>query len=510
MTKKLAAAVAALTSLGAVTACSGFDGGSSPAASKSDLTVALSMEPSSVEPCDSQVADVGIVLHGNVTQSLTEIDPVSGKVRPELATEWRQVSPTTWSFTLRDGVKFQDGTPMNADSVVSSISRLMNPKLLCKSFEQFPSPVTVTATDARTVTVTTKDVDPILPLRMTFADIVAPSTPAAVKTDKPVGTGPYAFDQRVQGQSVKLTRFDGYWGPKPQATSATFVYRTEASVRANMIKTGEASVAMQIAPQDATTDGRTLEFSDDRVLWFRLPTDRAPFNDIRVRQSVQYALDKSTITSTLMQHSGRPYDQLLSPSVNSYLKDYKGPSYELAKAKALLADARAQGVKVDTEFDLVTRHNIVDNGDEVMQAVAQNLKDAGFKVSIKTLDNDAWLKLLRAPFPPDQKPTMIAISHDNLTGDASFSYPKYIASTGVNSTINDKTIDDLLKKAAVAQGDERAAFYQQASKQEYDNVAAMIPFCEVLSRMMIGPAITYKANPLSNNSLRIADITSTS
>ena len=342
---------------------------------------------------------------------------------------------------------------------------------------------------------------------MSFADIVAPSTPADKKTDKPIGTGPYAFTQRNQGQSIKLTRFDGYWGDKPQATSATFVYRTEPSVRASMVKTGEAAIAMQIAPQDATNNDRTLEFSDDRVLWFRMPTDRAPFNDIRVRQAVEYALDKKTITTSLMPHAGKPYDQLLAPSVNSYIDGYQAPSFDPSKAKELIAAAKTAGVKVDTEFQLVTRHNIVPNGDEVMQAVAQNLQSVGFKVVIQTLDNDAWLKLLRGPFPADQKPTMIAISHDNITGDASFSYPKYVSSKGVNSTIRSQKIDDLLAKAAKAQGEERASLYQAASKEEYDNVVALVPFCAVTSLMTIGPNVSYKANPLTNNSLRIADVT---
>ena len=128
MARKAIAAIVGVASLAGLTACSSIsDGATTGGGGKDALTVALAMEPSSVEPCDSQVADVGIVLHGNVTESLTEIDPTTGKVKPELATSWKQVNGTTWTFTLRDGVKFQDGSPMTADAVVSSIKRLMNP-----------------------------------------------------------------------------------------------------------------------------------------------------------------------------------------------------------------------------------------------------------------------------------------------------------------------------------------------------------------------------------------------
>lgn len=508
MTRKSlpAVAVASIMVLG-LTAC-GMDGSSVTGGGDSDteLTIALKIEPSSVEPCDGQVADVGIVLHGNVTESLTDIDATSGEVIPALSTEWEQVDDITWNFTLRDGVTFQDGTEMNADAVVGSLTRLMDESLLCKSHEQFPSPITASTVDDTTVQIVTDGYDPILPLRLSFADIVAPSTPADEKTDHPIGTGPYSFEERVQGQSITLARYDGYWGEKPQATTATFVYRTEPSIRASMIKTGEADVAMSIAPEDATTDGNTLEFSDNRVLWFRMPTDRAPFNDIRVREAAHYAMDKETITSALLENAGEPYDQLLSPSINSYIEGYEGPKFDAEKAKQLLQEAKADGIAIDTEFDLVTRPDIITNGDEVMQAVAQNLQDVGFNVKIRSLDNDAWLKLLRGPFPPDQKPTMIAISHDNITGDASFSYPKYVAGDGVNSTIHSEKIDELLAQAGIAQDEERASLYQQASLEEYENVAAMIPFAQVMSLMTIADGIGYTANPWSNNSLRISEI----
>lgn len=506
MTRKSFLAIIATGSVICVTACSSLGGGAtggSTANSKSDITIALPSEPLSFDGCDSQ--SQGTVTHGNITEGLTTVD-ANGDVKPLLATSWKQVDKTSWTFILRKGVKFQDGTPLSPDAVVSSIKRLMNPKLVCESLEQFTMPVTATASGPDTVTIKTQGLDAILPLRMSFADIVAPSTPPNKKTNNVIGTGPYKIAKLIHGQSIKLTRYNGYWGPKPQVTSATFVYRTDPSVRASMIKTGEADVALQIAPQDASTDGTTQEFDADDVLWFRMPTNRAPFNDIRVRKAAEYALDKKTITSKLMQHVGRPYDQLLSRNVNSYIPGYHGPGYDPAKAKSLLKAAAADGVKVDTEFDLVSRESIMPGTDEVMQAVAQNLEDVGFKVRLRSLDDDAWLKVLRAPFATHGDPSMIAIPHDNTTGDASFSYPKYLQSTGPNSTVHDKVIDNLLTTAAAANGAQRTRYYQEASQEEYKNVVSYIPFAELTSLVMVSPHVQFTANALTDSAVPVAEM----
>jgi peptide/nickel transport system substrate-binding protein len=506
MTKtKTSRGIAALAVLPFVllAACSGQGG--PPADGK--LTIAVAVEPVSLDPCDTQDAANAVVLRTNVTEALTRIDPDTGAVAPFLAESWQQVDERTWRFSLRSGVRFHDGTPFDATAAATSINRVVDPELNCQNLDQFPYPITATAVDATTLEVVSESPDSILPLRISYADIGAPATPAAEKTSAPIGTGPYRFAERVQGQSVTLTRNDDYWGTPGQATGVSYVYREEPSVRAGMARTGEASIAVPVSVQDATDDDRTRSYSDNRVFFLRTSTEKAPFTDVRVRRAAQLAIDKQTIVSTLMERTGEPADQIVAATVNGYVDGYTGVGHDPDEARRLLAEAAADGVDVRAPFDLVTRPDLFPGSDEVMQYIHQNLQAVGFTVDILSLDTDAWLQLLRSPFPPDQKANIIAISHDNISGDASFSFPKYMASDGSNSTIRNTEIDTLLAEAEQAVGDERAARYQQAARLEYEQVNAFLPIALQSKMLMLGPGIEYTPNSLTGVELTVADIT---
>src|SRR6185436_5556016 len=134
-------------------------------------------------------------------------------------------------------------------------------KLACFNTHQFPDRAVGEAASKYVLRVTTKRPDPILPLRMSYVDVSdLKSQSLDVKITTPIGTGPYKFVSRAQGKEIKLTRFDGYWGKPAAAKDVTYVYRIEPSVRASMIQTGEAQVAIAIAKEDATKDGRTVAY----------------------------------------------------------------------------------------------------------------------------------------------------------------------------------------------------------------------------------------------------------
>ena len=181
----------------------------------------------------------------------------------------------------------------------------------------------------------------------------------------------------------------------------------------------------------------------------RAMTDKPPFTDKRVRRAVSHAVDRESITQALMGITGAPWYQMLGPQVNGFIPDFDNAqlAYDPEKAKQLLAEAKADGLPVDTEFLIISRPDQLPNQTEVVQAIAQNLEEVGFKFQLMNLEGSAWLKYLRGPFPADQPATLHMISHDNTSGDASFSYPRYIACGGVVSATCNPKIDELVKQA---------------------------------------------------------------
>jgi peptide/nickel transport system substrate-binding protein len=510
-TRRLVAALAIAGVAALTAACAGGEPASGGGEAR-DLTIVLATEPVSLDPCDTQDAANAQVLRANVLESLTRIDASTGDVVPLLAEEWEgSEDNTTWTFTLRDGVTFHDGTPFDAEAAVAGIERVLHTDIGCGNgtTDQFPYEITVEAVDDTTVRLTSAAPDGILPLRMTYIDLASPATPTDAKTTDPIGTGPFTVDEVVQGQSITLASFDDYWGEKPEATGVTYVYRTEPSVRASMVTTGEADIAVPVSAADAGDDDRTREYSDNRVFFLRTQTNKPPFDDVRVREAVHYAIDRETITSALMERSGLAYDQIVAPTVNAYIDGFEGPEHDLEKARDLLAEAAADGVAVDTTVELITRPDLFPGSDEVMQAIAQNLQDAGFSIAFRSLDTDAWLQLLRKPFPPEQTPNILGISHDNISGDASFSYPKYVASTGTNSTIENAAIDALIAEAETKTGDERADLYQEASRLLYEEEFTLVPIALQTKLILLAPGVEYEPNGLTGVELRIGEISFT-
>jgi peptide/nickel transport system substrate-binding protein len=480
------------------------------------ITVVLAVEPNSLDPCDTQTAQNANIVRGNVFESLTHVSPVDGSITPLLAESWKRVSDLVWEFKLKPNVKFQDGTSFNAQAAAANIRRTQagvdfnSGKLACFNSEQFTTFVKSEAVDDLTLKVTTTKPDPILPLRLSYVDIAdLASQQMTDKITKPIGTGPYSFVSRVQGESVKLTRFDGYWGKAPDVKDVTYLYRAEPAVRAGMIATGEAQMAIAITAGDATSDDRTVSYKDNRIFIMRANSYKEPFIDLRVRMAVSYAIDRESIVPSLMGITGEPWYQMLGPQVNGYIPgfdDKYAMKYNPAKAKELIAAAKADGHPVDTEFDIITRPDLFPGGEEVVQAIAQNLKDVGFHFKILSMESSAWLKYLRQPFPPEQRATLQMISHDNTSGDASFSFPKYITCKGLVSATCNPKIDKLVAEADGAEGAKRAELYQEAAKILYLEDGSMIGVAEQARLIMLGPQVQYETNPLSGIEIRIADV----
>lgn len=488
----------ATAALIALTGCTGAGGDAG--SEDHSIKIVTSVEPTNVEPCNAENGGA-VILRYNVIQSLTDLDADTREIVPLLATSWEQTDDMTWVFQLREGVSFHDGEAFNADAAVFGINRsLNNETLACSNTAKVGSGVVVTpeATGEYELTITTSVPDPILPLELSYVDLVSPNTPVDEETDEPIGTGPYTWTGWNRGQSIVVDRWDDYWDDEPEVEHAELIFRQENSVRANVVNTGEADLGMEITDQDAPNGPGTKIYQNDSTFFYRLPVSTAPFDDVRVREAFSLALDRENIVPAILGRSAQPWNQMVTDTNNGYADGSGSPSYDIERAQQLLQDAAADGVDVNREFDLVAFNGQFPGSDEIQQAVQQNLDQAGFTVKLRIVDSAEWVKLLFKPFPPEQKPTVLSVKHDNSSGDASSSFTSYIAQDGCCGSATDADVDALLTTALSASGEARDEAFAAVAAHEYDVDQSIVGVASLQGIMIVGPRVEYEPNALTD------------
>jgi peptide/nickel transport system substrate-binding protein len=481
---------------------------SAPAlAAEGPVKIVLPERPANLEPCRSIRNDIGRIINMNITETLTVIQVEEGKVEPHLATSWEQADDLTWRFKLRDGVKFQDGSDFNADAVVHTIKRLMNPKLTCDSRSKFGNiALTPTAIDKNTVEIKSNVPIPILPTLMGTVQIVSPKLPMDSETNSPVGTGPYVI-KSASPEQIVLARYDGYWGGKPEVKEATFVWRTESAIRAAMIETGEADLTPTIAVQDATNKTTDHAYLNSETTRMRIDAQIPPLNDRRVREALNLAIDWDALGPELFGKDVIRASQMVVPGVRGHNPNIKPWTYDPQRAKKLLEEARAAGVPVDKEIKLIARNGFFPNSAESLEAMMAMWEEASFNMTMEQLEAADWVRYLDKPFPPERGPTLFQQQHDNNTGDAGFTAPVMYSSKGQYSTISDPEVDQLLTKAMSATGDERAKLFQEVFAKVHDKVVADVPMYHMIGYTRVGPRIEgWRPNLKTNSEIRLSEI----
>jgi peptide/nickel transport system substrate-binding protein len=482
--------------------------GTAMAQESRDIVVVLGEAPQVVEPCESALYGVGIIIKQNITETLTELDPSSGKPVPRLATSWEQVSDKTWRFKLREGVVFHDGTPFNADAVAYSLDRLMNANLTCMTRNKFFTPGTFTAkvVDDYTVDIDADPAQQILPSLLSTLVIISPKTPMDEVSSKPVGTGPYVFESWTQGERVTLVRFEDYWGEKPQVEKATYVVRNESTVRAAMVATGEADIAPSIAVQDATDAELDFSYPNSETTRIRIGQDKAPLNDVRIRKALNLSTDRNAFVGTILSKDVQAASQLVVPSTLGYNPDLKPWAFDLDQAKALVEEARAAGVPVDSEIRLIGRQNLFPNINEVLEALTQMWAEAGLNVKLTMVERGQALELGTKPYAADRPPTMITDQHNNDMGDASFTVVYKYSSYGPQADASDPKLDELISKAAAATGDDRAKLFQETFRIITDDIVPDVMLFHMAGYARVSTKLDFRPTIATNSELQLSRI----
>ncbi|WP_176084840.1 ABC transporter substrate-binding protein [Martelella sp. HB161492] len=328
-----------------------------------------------------------------IFDGLTAMDPATAEAVPNLAARWTQNSDTEMVFTLRDDVNFSDGSPMTADDVVFSIETELSEKLSHSSV--LATIASAEAIDAHTVRITTKGPDPLLTKRLALLFVVSKAAYAAAGTKQfglsPVGTGQYKMKDLTPGSSFSLTAAEGNWKGAPATKNVRFDVYADGNALLAATETGQIDVAQQL-PTDATAgiDGYDLaKIAVGSPFLLQLKTTEPPFDDKRVRQAVNMAINTDAILQVIMQGVGtRLQGQLPGPDCVGHNPDVTDYPYDLDAARKLMAEAGfADGF--DTELVGQQRDRAL------LEAVAGELANIGIRATVTPLEYSVWVQAWR-------------------------------------------------------------------------------------------------------------------
>jgi len=359
--------------------------------SAGNLIAAIAGEPDQLDPQKTSSYFSFEVLE-NVFDTLVEPDE-NLEMRPALAESWT-VSPDqlTWTFRLRDGVTWHDGSPFTADDVVYSYRRIIDEKL--SNVDKFSAVTDVTAPDPSTVVVRVKEPTPNLLTNLGgfkgMAIVSRRNVESGEIATRPMGTGPFSFASQRSGDSITLTANPNYWGGAPKIPGVTYRFISEPSTALSALQAGEVdwtdSIPAQRVEQLRNDDSIHLAVTPSNDYWyFALNQARAPWNDVRVRRAIAYAIDRDAIVQAT-SYGTAVANQLAIPEGNPWYVRYDQYRYDLDEAKRLLDES---GVR-PTALDMLVTSEYPETV-TAAQVVADNLAPLGISVNIRTVDMATWL-----------------------------------------------------------------------------------------------------------------------
>lgn len=474
------------------------------------VTLVLISEPDSLDGCQSTRSLVGRVLRQNIIETLIEINPKDGSITPRLARSWERVNDLTWRFHLREGVTFHDGAPFNAETAVVAISRTMNRDMECGDRYVYMEDLTITAkaVGEYTMELATDKPEPILPTRIAVVGIVSPNTDKTKLVRVPVGTGPYTFEHWDAGEEIVVKRNPDYWGEQPVVEGARYIWRGESSVRAAMVEIGEADLAPNISEREATNPETDFSYPNSETTYLRIERSRAPLDDVRVRQALNYAINREGMRGTVLPEGSQNATQIVVPSIagHNHDLDKKVYPYDPDKARALLAEAKADGVPVDTEIWLMARQDRFPTVNEAMEALLAMFNEVGFNMTLRVLDRNLHTELSNKPYTTDRPPLVDLGQHDNAKGDPVFSvYNKY-SCEGEQSFICDPELDQMMIKAAGLTGQERVDTWKEIFRVLYEDKISDAWLYHMVGHTRVNERLDFTPSLATNSEVQLSHI----
>ena len=471
MKKKFLALVLLMTLLGTV--LSGCGDGSAAETQKSradtnELVVGIAQDlDDSLDPHKTVKAGTREVMF-NVFEGLMKPTP-DGDLTPAIAEKY-EVSEDrrTYTFHLREGVQFHNGETVTAEDVVYSIQRCAAAtETGIVQVEAFSVIEDLKAVDERTVSITISEPSNEFISYMTTA--VLPAGYDKQDTD-PVGTGPFKFVSRTAQDSVVLEKFNEYWGTPAQLDKVTLKIMENADSLMMSLQSGAIDLCAHLTSTQVAQlekDFNVAEGTMNLVQAMYLNNAVAPFDDVRVRQALCYAVDKQEIIDLAFDGYGSPIGSSMYPAFGKYFDDSLTNYYtrDVEKAKALLAEA---GYPNGFEMTITVPSNYKPHMDTA-EVLVQQLAEIGVKATIQPIEWESWVSDVYAG--RKFQSTVVGVDASTMTARALLE--RFTSDYGKNFiNYNNAEYDALFQQTLTAYDDAgQTAIYKQMLANLTENAA---------------------------------------
>lgn len=369
-----------------------------------DLIIARAAEQSALDPHFAGTGPNGDTA-SDIFDRLIASD-AQNQMHPALATAWQALSPTSWRITLRDNVRFHDGTPLTADDVVFSLAR-------AKDIPNSPAPFSRASRGVRSVTaegphsLLVNTDGPVPRLMEQIGEISILSRHAAEGLGTAdlnagrgmAGTGPYRFRAAVPGSRVDLERNPDYWDGTPAWAHVSLRFIPQAGARVAALLAGDVDVIDQVPPADAkalaaTPKASLFSIAATRLVYLAIDASRAvspfvtdtaghaldrnPLQDLRVRRALGLMIDRQALAARLLDGSAEPAAQLVPEGIGGYVAGLVPGPADIAQARHLLAEA---GYPNGFGLTLHSSSDRLPQDAAVAQALGQMLRRGGIAVN---------------------------------------------------------------------------------------------------------------------------------
>jgi peptide/nickel transport system substrate-binding protein len=396
----------------------------------------------------------------------------------ELAIDYEQVSDTEWEISLREDVTFHDGTQFNADAVVYSINRVLDESNSRHTEYDFID--SVEKKDDFTVTITTEEAyaPTIASLTDPVTSIVSPNV-EDLGTEA-AGTGPFKLVEFEPAVSMSVERNDNYWGGPVKLESATFEYIKDPQTRAYMLEAGEVDMARGIpqAEADIIDDKADLDVISKETLrtyFMYVNTEKAPLNDVKVRQAINYAINREQIVETALEGVGGVAAKSVFPSIMPWSAndDLEGYLHNQTEARSLLADCGITDTDGDgvldydgSPFELTIKtYTTRPELKPTAEVIVEQLKEIGIKASVETRD----IPTLREEVAEGNYDLALYAWGVGLSGDPDYFLSSHFESTGNEAGLtgySNPEVDQLIEEGRTTfDYDTRWDIYKQVQEQ---------------------------------------------